>query len=265
MVRRISLYSLTYIWFLVLIVLPALGVVVGAFQNGIGSLFAELTTPAALFSLKLTAEITLATLLFNTVFGVLVALHISYKRIGWRVINFVVDLPFAVSPVIAGLALVLSYGPNTLIGGLLGAADIKFIFALPGMVAATLFVTFPFVVRELVPHLLEHGMRQEEAAYTLGANPLVTFWRVTLPEIKWSLAYGMVLTVARSLGEFGAVLVVSGSVIMVTQSATLYVYQATVDNQMAAAYGVSLVLAICSVLTLILLQLTKRKKRSASE
>ncbi|MFB5189019.1 sulfate ABC transporter permease subunit [Alicyclobacillus fastidiosus] len=264
MIRRMSLFSITYIWFLVLIILPVAGIVAGALQHGVSSFTKELAAPEALFSLKLTAEITLCTVSLNTIAGVLVALHIARKGVGWKVFNVIVDLPFAVSPVIAGLALVLMYGPNTFVGGVLQHANIKFIFAMPGMVAATLFVTFPFVVRELVPHLMQIGIGEEEAAFTLGAGPWVTFWKVTFPEIKWSVMYGVMLTISRSLGEFGAVLVVSGSVIMVTQSATLYVYQATADNQMAAAYAVSLVLAAGSFVTLILLQLTKRKQGSDS-
>lgn len=261
MIRRIVTSSFTYLWFLVLIILPVAGIIVGAFANGVPAFFQQLVQPGALFSLKLTLEITLCTVVMNTVFGVLAALQIARKHVrGWGVLNAVVDLPFAISPVIAGLAMVIIYGPNTFIGGVLQHANIKFIFAMPGMVAATLFVTFPFVVRELVPRLMEVGTGQEQAALTLGASPWITFWKVTFPQIKFSLIYGIVLTVARSLGEFGAVLVVSGSIMMVTESATLYVYQQTTNDAMSSAYAVSLVLGVASFLILLILQFAKRKQ-----
>ncbi|WP_206916702.1 sulfate ABC transporter permease [Alicyclobacillus suci] len=259
--RKIGLYGFVYVWFAILIVLPVLGLIVGAFRDGAGAFVRQLANPEALFSLKLTFEITGLTVVINGVFGVLAALVIARRHArGWQVINAIVDLPFAVSPVIAGLALILVYGPRTWIGGVFASAHIKIIYAMPGMVLATLFVTFPFVVRELVPVLREKGFAQEEAAVTLGASAWTTFWRVTLPGMKWSLAYGLVLTLARALGEFGAVLVVSGAVIMLTQSATLYVYQETVNSDLQAAYAVSLVLAATSFVILMILQLIKKRQ-----
>lgn len=226
--------------------------------------FHEFVQPGALFGLKLTFEITACAVAINTVFGVLIALQIAGKNVrGWRVLNVIVDLPFAVSPVIAGLALILVYGPNTLIGGFLQNHSMKLMFAMPGMVMATLFVTLPFVVRELVPVLREMGNGEQEAAMTLGASTWRVFWRITLPQMKWSLLYGAMLTVSRALGEFGAVLVVSGSVVLLTQSATLYVYQSTVNGDMQAAYTVSLVLAATSFLILCLLEGIKRRREVA--
>lgn len=262
MKRRIALYSFVYLWFAVLIVLPVLGILGGAFHGGLLNFTHELTQPSALFSLKLTLEITVCTVALNTVAGVFTAIHIAKQNVrGWQVVNFVVDLPFAVSPVIAGLALILVYGPNTFIGDFLQSHNVKLMFAMPGMVVATMFVTFPFVVRELVPVLRDLGSRQEEAAHTLGASNWRTFWRVTFPTIKWSLIYGMVLTIGRSLGEFGAVLVVSGSVIMMTQSATLYVYQASANGDMGAAYAIAIVLAASSFFILSILQFLKKRQR----
>lgn len=248
-------------WFAILIAFPVVGILFGAFQSGVGSFIHQLTNPEALFSLKLTFEVTGCALILNTVFGLIIAFAIAYRQMwGWQIANVFVDLPFAVSPVIAGLALIFVYGPNTFIGGLLQKGDIKLMFAMPGMVMATMFVTLPFVVRELVPTLREAGRSQEEAANTLGASGWRVFWSITLPQIKWSLFYGMILTIARALGEFGAVLVVSGSVIMLTETATLFVYQSTVNGDMQAAYAVSLVLAITSFVILLILQFVKRKQ-----
>ncbi|MDQ0189583.1 sulfate ABC transporter permease subunit [Alicyclobacillus cycloheptanicus] len=259
--KRLGLYGFVYVWFFLLILLPVLGLIVGAFQSGVSGFLQALTQPEALSSLKLTFEITLLTVLINAVFGVMTALMIARRSTrGWQIINAIVDLPFAVSPVIAGLALILVYGPKTFIGGAFEDMHIHIIFAMPGMVIATLFVTFPFVVRELVPILREKGEAEEEAALTLGASRWRVFWTVTLPGIKWSLIYGMVLTLARALGEFGAVLVVSGGVIMLTQTATLYVYQATVNSDMQAAYSVALLLAATSFVILMILQLVKRRE-----
>ncbi|MFD1676191.1 sulfate ABC transporter permease [Alicyclobacillus fodiniaquatilis] len=261
MKRRIGLFSFVYVWFALLIILPVIGMLSGAFRDGFGQFWVQLTKPDALFSLRLTFEITAITVIINTVFGILTSIIIARRNMrGWQVVNAIVDIPFAVSPVIAGLALLLIYGPNTFIGGFLQQNNVKLMFAMPGMVMATLFVTFPFVVRELVPVLREIGTQQEEAALTLGASGWRIFWRVTLPEIKWSLIYGMVLTIARAQGEFGAVLVVSGSLIMLTQTATLYVYQATVNSQMQGAYAVSLVLAATSFVILLLLHFVRKRQ-----
>jgi sulfate/thiosulfate transport system permease protein len=258
---RIGLYSFVYLWFAILLALPLAGIVGGAFSSGLDGFVAQMTKPEAVFSLQMTFVVTAVVVVVNAVFGLLTALLIARRAMpGWTFINAVVDLPFAVSPVIAGLALVLVYGPNTLIGGFLLRHGVKIIFAIPGMILATLFITFPFVVRELVPVLRELGTSQEEAACTLGASRWRTFWTVTLPGIRWSLVYGIVLTIARSLGEFGAVLVVSGNVIMLTQTATTYVYQATVDNDMQAAYAVSVVLGATSMMLLLVLQFAKKRQ-----
>ncbi|GIQ66093.1 hypothetical protein PACILC2_46610 [Paenibacillus cisolokensis] len=200
----------------------------------------------------------------NTVFGVMLALYLV--RADWigqklkRLLNSLVDLPFAVSPVIGGLMIVLLLGPNTVIGALLEGAGFKVVYALPGMTLATLFVTFPIMVREVMPVLQEIGAQQEEAASTLGAYPWYTFWRVTWPSIRWGVIYGVVLTVARSLGEFGAVLVVSGNIINKTQTATTLVYQDVENFNVAAANGVALVLAAFSALLLLMMEWAKKRK-----
>lgn len=257
MASRIFLFPFVYIWFALLLLLPLSSMVIGAFSGGIHPFLQDVTSPEALFSLKLTCEVTAIAVAINTVFGVLTAFWIARKRRGWTVVNAVTDLPFAVSPVIAGVALVAVYGPNTFLGGLASAHGIHVLFAFPGILLATLFVTLPTMVRELAPVLSELGITQEEASATLGASSWRTFWQVTLPTIRWTVVYGLVQTMARALGEFGAVLVVSGAMVMVTETATIYIYQAITDNQMQAAFAVSLVLALVSFVVLGLLQVIR--------
>jgi sulfate/thiosulfate transport system permease protein len=171
----------------------------------------------------------------------------------------VVDMPFAVSPIIAGLMLVLVYGPNGVLGRWLEGAGIRVVYAWPGLVLATMFVTVPFVVREVVPVLREFGVDQEEVARTLGAGHWRTFWQITLPSIRWGLAYGVTLTVARSLGEFGALLVVSGNILGRTQTATLFVHDGIESFHPESAYAASVVLAGASFVLLIGME-TLRKR-----
>jgi sulfate transport system permease protein len=192
----------------------------------------------------LTLAITALASIINTLFGVAFALVLVRQRFWGRALaDGLVDMPFAVSPVVAGLMLVVLYGPEGWLGRGLENAGIRVIYAMPGMVLATMFVTLPFVVREVVPVLLELGTDQIEVAYTLGASRWQTFWRVTLPLIRWGLAYGVTLTIARSLGEFGALLVVSGDLIDDTQTATLYIHDGIESFQPDRAYAASLVLA----------------------
>ncbi|MCW2276802.1 sulfate ABC transporter permease subunit [Heliophilum fasciatum] len=256
---RIGISSFTYAWFLLSLLGPIGALLASAVDEGASRLWAELFRPEALFALKLTLLITVIVVVINTVLGILTALLIvRHPFPGVTVLNTIVDLPFAVSPIIAGFMLVLLYGPNSLIGGFAGEMGYKIIFALPGMIVATLFVTFPFMVREVVPALQEVGTYQEQAAQTLGASPWTIFWKVTLPSIRGSVFYGIVLTVARSLGEFGAVLVVSGNLINQTQSATLYVYQAAADFNSAGAYALSLLLCATSIVILVLMESMKK-------
>jgi sulfate transport system permease protein len=265
MKTRMGLGILVYLWFLILLILPVANMVYGAFAQGLPAFIAEILKPEALSALRLSFLITGLTLVINLPFGVLTSLLIARRSFrAWSIVNALVELPFALSPVIAGLALLLVYGPNTLIGSFTQAHGVKLMFALPGMVLATLLVTFPLVVRELVPILRQIGTVQEEAAWTLGASPWRTFWWITLPRIRWGVVYSGILTVARALGEFGAVLVVSGNIVNVTQTATLYVYQATVDNDLQAADSVSFVLAATSFVILMVLQLAKRRGEGQS-
>ncbi|MBM7866636.1 sulfate ABC transporter permease [Heliomicrobium gestii] len=258
---RFFVAAFIYLWFGILLLAPMGALLVEAFTGGVAAFLREVMRPEAVHALWVSIEITLAVVLINGCFGVLISIVLARHRFpGRSLVNSLVDLPFAVSPVVAGLMLVLLYGPNRLFGAFFGLWGIKVIFAIPGMILATVFVTLPFVVRELVPLLEALGTRQEEAAYTLGAGSWQTFWQVTLPSIRWSLAYGVVMTAARSLGEFGAVIVVSGNLISETQSATLYIYQAAADFNLRGAYSVALVLSFLAVALVGLLEWVKGRR-----
>jgi sulfate/thiosulfate transport system permease protein len=241
----------------VLLVAPVGYVFWKTFQHGLEPAWDAVTTPDALHALKVTLILTAIAVPANTIFGVLAALAIVRHRFpGAGIFNAVVDLPLALSPVVVGLALLLLYGR----GGWLGGHGIA--FALPGMVLATIFVSLPFVVREVVPVLREIGTEQEQAAATLGASWLQTFRRVTWPAIRWATAYGVVLTTARALGEFGAVSVISGRLTGETESMTLYVQDRYRSFDEVGAYASSVLLALLAVLTLILMTRLKPKEET---
>jgi sulfate transport system permease protein len=251
----VRLVSLGYL--AVLLVAPVGYVFWKAFQHGFGPAWDAVTTPDAVHALKVTLILTAIAVPANTIFGVLAALAIVRHRFpGAGGFNAVVDLPLALSPVVVGLALLLLYGR----GGWLGGHHIA--FALPGMVLATIFVSLPFVVREVVPVLREIGTEQEQAAATLGASWWQTFRRVTWPAIRWATAYGVVLTTARALGEFGAVSVISGRLTGQTESMTLYVQDRYQSFDEVGAYASSVVLALLAVLTLILMTRLKPKEET---
>ena len=232
-----------------------------AFEDGVGTAWDAVTTPAARHAFLVTIVIALIAVPANTVFGVLCALAIVRRRFpGHGIVNSVVDLPLALSPVVVGLALVLVYGRTGWFGEWLGEHGIRVIFALPGMILATIFVSLPFVVREVVPVLREIGDEQEQAASTLGATSWQTFWRVTLPAIRWGVAYGVVLTTARALGEFGAVAVVSGRIAGRTQTLTQHVGDRFEAFDLVGAYAASVVLALAAVATLLAMNLFKPKE-----
>jgi len=251
-VRFASLGYLT-----VLLGLPVGYVFWKTFQHGFWPAWHAVTTSDALHALKVTLILAGIAVPANTIFGVMAALAIvRYRFPGAGIFNAVVDLPLALSPVVVGLALLLLYGR----GGWLGGHGIA--FALPGMVLATIFVSLPFVVREVVPVLREIGTEQEQAASTLGANAWQTFWRVTWPAIRWATAYGVVLTTARALGEFGAVSVISGRLEGQTESLTLYVQDRYQGFDSVGAYASAVVLALIAVSTLILMTLLKPKEET---
>ncbi len=244
-----------------LLAVPVGLVVYRAFEDGVADFVAAITTPEALHALWLTVIITLIAVPLNTVFGVMCALAIVRRRFrGHGLVNSVVDLPLALSPVVVGLALILVYGRQGWWGGWLIDNGFQVIFALPGMVLATVFVSLPFVVREVVPVLREIGDEQEQAASTLGASSWQTFWKITLPAIRWGVAYGVVLTTARALGEFGAVSVVSGRIAGRTETMTLHVEERFQAFEVQDAYAASVVLALLAVVTLLAMTLLRKEE-----
>jgi sulfate transport system permease protein len=255
------LLRLTALGYLAALLVVPVGLVVSrAFADGPADFLAAITTPEAMHALWLTVLIALIAVPANTVFGVLCALAIVRRRFrGHGLVNSIVDLPLALSPIVVGLALVLVYGRNGWWGGWLIDNGFQVIFALPGMVLATIFVSLPFVVREVVPVLREIGDEQEEASATLGASSWQTFWRVTLPAIRWGVAYGVVLTTARALGEFGAVSVVSGRIAGRTETMTLHVEERFQSFDLTGAYASSVLLALLAVATLLAMTLLRRE------
>lgn len=232
-----------------LIVTPLVALTVGAFEKGFRAIFAELSQPSVLGAFWRTIWISLLVVVVHTLFGTLVAwVFVRHRFPGRKLINALVDMPFAISPVVVGYMLLLLFGRNGLLAPVLTALDFKVAFAMPGMVLATLFVTLPLLIRELVPILENFGVQQEQAAATLGANGWQTFWRVTLPALRWGFIYGITLTFARALGEFGAVLVVGGGIQGRTETATLYIYRALDERQYVGAYSAAMVLGLFSLL-----------------
>jgi sulfate/thiosulfate transport system permease protein len=258
--RRWLLTGAVLAWFAMLILVPTLALVRQALAGGLRPFTDALGSADVRRAFGLTIAITVLATVVNTVFGVAFAVVLVRQKFRGRTLaDGLVDLPFAVSPVIAGLMLLVLYGPKGWIGRWLEAGGIRVVYSWPGMVLATLFVTLPFVVREVVPVLREFGIDQEEVAYTLGAGRWRTFWRVTLPSIRWGLAYGVTLTVARSLGEFGALLVVSGNILGRTQTATLYVHDSIESFHAEGAYAASVVLAGMSFVLLIGMELLRKR------
>jgi sulfate/thiosulfate transport system permease protein len=248
---RLTLRVVALAYLGVLLLAPVAFIFKQAVEAGFGNLFDAMTTPEALDAFQLTLITAAIAVPLNTVFGVGCALLLVRQDFrGKGLLNAVIDLPFALSPVVIGLALILVYGQAGWFGDALSKAGIQIIFSTPGIVMACMFVSLPFVVREVVPVLREVGTEQEEAASTLGANSWQTFWRVTLPSIRWGLGYGVVLTTARVLGEFGAVTVVSGSIAGETRTLPLFVEAAYRDFDPAGYLGGTVVLALLAFATL---------------
>jgi sulfate transport system permease protein len=229
-----------------------LTVFVQAFSKGIGVYFAAISEPEALSAIKLTLTTAAIAVPLNLIFGLSAAWAITkFKFVGRNVLLTLIDLPFAVSPVIAGLIFVLVFGARGWFGPYLFDHDIKIIFSTPGIILATIFVTFPFVARELIPLMQSQGTLEEEAAATLGAKGWRIFWRVTLPNIKWALLYGVILCNARAMGEFGAVSVVSGHIRGKTNTIPLHVEILFNEYQFAASFAVASLLVLLAVVTII--------------
>ncbi len=244
-----------------LLLIPVGMIFYRAFEHGAAAAWDSVTTPDALHAFYLTILIAAIAVTANTIFGIACALLLVRTKFrGKALLNAAVDLPFAISPVVIGLSLYLLYGREGWFGGWLLDNGIQILFSLPGMVLATIFVSLPFVVREVVPVLHEIGDEQEQAAQTLGANWWQTFRRITLPAIRWGVAYGVVLATARALGEFGAVAIVSGRVSGSTETAPLWVWREFGQFNTTGAYTASLVLALIAVATLVAMNSFKRKE-----
>jgi len=243
--------------YLALLLLVPVGIVFWrTFEGGVGPVLDSVTTPAAISAFWLTLTVALIAVPLNTVLGVITALALVRGRFrGKAVLEVLIDLPFAISPVVIGLSLILVYGAG-------GWIELPFqvIFATPGMVLATVFVCLPFVVREVVPVLREIGDEQEQAATTLGANGWQTFRRITLPAIRWGLVYGVVLATARAIGEFGAVSVVSGKISGETETLTLLVEKRFQNFDLAGAYAASALLAVIALVTLLAMTRIRPRK-----
>jgi sulfate/thiosulfate transport system permease protein len=259
---RIGLRTVALGYVGALLVLPVGLVFYRTFEHGLAPAWDAVTTPEAQHAFWLTFVMVAIAVPANTIFGVGMALLIVRGRVrGKSFLSALIDLPFAVSPVVIGLALILVYGRDGWFGGWLTEHGIRVIFSTPGMVLATIFVSLPFVVREVVPVLREIGTEQEEASRTLGATDWQTFWRVTLPAIRWGVAYGVILTTARALGEFGAVSVVSGKLAGQTQTATLLVEDRFQAFDLTGAYAASVVLALLAVAVILSMTLLDRRKK----
>ena len=256
LLSRVGLRSIALAYLAVILVGPLLIVFWRTFQDA-SAAWDALATPETIHAFKLTLIITAIAVPVNTVFGIVCALAIVRKRFwGKGLLNAFIDLPLALSPVVVGLSLFLLYGEDGWFGGWLNEHGIQVLFALPSMVIATIFVSLPFVAREVVPTLREVGDEQEQAAFTLGASGWQTFWKITLPSIRWAVIYGVVLTTARCLGEYGAVAVVHGY----KMTATLQVQDYYENFNQSGAYGVSLMLAVMAVIVLVTMVLIKPRE-----
>jgi len=246
----------------VLLVAPVGMVFYRSFEHGLSAVVNALTTPEAVHALWLTVQVTIVAVLANTIFGVTCAIALVRHRFrGRAILDRLVDLPFAISPVVVGLALLLVYGQRGWFGSELAGVGIQVIFSMPGIVLATIFVSLPYVVREVMPVLREVGTDQEEAARTLGANGWQTFWRITLPAIRPAVGYGVVLSTARALGEFGAVSVVSGKLQGRTETLTVFVQDRFEGFDMTTAYAAGVLLALLAITVLLSMTFLDRKRQ----
>ncbi len=258
---RIALVAVAFLYVGALLIAPLAGIVWTVVKGGLQVATETFGAPDVRHAYRLTGVITVLTVVVTGVVGVIVALVLTRDRfVGRRLVSAVVDLPLAVSPVIVGLAAVLLFGRGGWFENFFAARGIQILFALPSMVLVTIFICIPFVVREVAPLLQELGTEEEDAAGTLGASPVQTFFRVTLPNIRWGVLYGVALSAARAMGEIGAVLIVSGALQGKTETATLYIFRALEERQDASAYLVALTLAAVSIVLLAAIELFKRRR-----
>ena len=266
---RYTLITIALIFFLSCLILPLILVFVEAFKQGVGVYMQALVHPDTLSAVKLTLITAVIAVPMNVVFGVAAAWAVAkFNFRGKSILTTLIDMPFSVSPVIAGLMLVLIFGTQGWMGNWLMDNDIKILYAVPAIVLATIFITVPFVARELIPLMEAQGTEEEEAAIVLGASGWQTFWKVTLPNIKWGLIYGVILCNARAMGEFGAVSVVSGHIRGETNTLPLHVEILYNEYTFSAAFAVSSLLALLAIVTLILktwVELRQEKQNQRNE
>lgn len=254
------LIAVTVLFLALFLLLPLVAIFMKAFEKGMYVYMASITHPDAVSAIKLTLLVAIISVPLNALFGICAAWAISkYQFKGKNILITLIDIPFAVSPVIAGLVFILLFGSSGLFGEFLFNSGIKIVFALPGIVLATLFVTFPFVARELIPLMQAQGTAEEEASLILGAGGFKTFWRITLPNIKWGLLYGIILCNARAVGEFGAVSVVSGHIRGLTNTMPLHIEILYNEYQFSAAFAVASIMSIIAIMTLIVKNLIEWK------
>ena len=255
-----ALIAIVVFYAAALLLAPLVAIVWGSLADGLGAFVREMTSADAISSLKLTLEMAVGATVINTVFGVCIAWVLVRDNFwGRRILNGLVDMPFAVSPVIAGFMLILLFGRTGWFTPLTDALGIKIVFALPGILLATVFISLPFVIREVAPVLSQVSIEQENAAFTIGASRLLTFWHVTLPAIRWGLLYGVSLTFARAVGEIGAVLVVSGGVSRLTETSTLFIFRSLDDRNYVGANAMAVLLAAISFIILLVIELLKKR------
>lgn len=256
---KTALILLVFAFFAVILIVPVAYVFVGAFSNGLPGFLGTLSSREFLNALRLTLMAVAVAVPLNVIFGLCAALVIARKSFRGRTFLLsVIDLPFSISPVVAGLMLVSLYGRQGLLNPVLQALDLRIIFSFPGIVLATILGGMPFVAREVIPVLEEIGNEEEEAAKTLGANDWQTFWRVTLPSIRWALVYGIILTTARAMGEFGSIAIVSSNLIGRTQTLTLFVDSAYRNYDSQGAFATAVVLAALAAFTLVIKQVLEQ-------
>jgi sulfate/thiosulfate transport system permease protein len=258
---RRAIIAACLVWVGLLLLVPLVGIVITTFKPGVHIIGETLTSPDVVHALELTAVITVITVLVTGLFGVVVAWVLVRQRFwGRSLMNATVDLPFALSPVTVGLAALVLFGPGGWLEPFFASRGIQIIFALPSMVLVTIFICIPFTIREIVPVLEEIGLDEEDASRTLGASVWQTFFKVTLPSIRWALAYGIALTTARAIGEIGAVMIVSGLLQGKTETATLFIFRAYEERQVPAAYVVALLLAAVSVTLLLVIEFLRHRQ-----
>jgi sulfate/thiosulfate transport system permease protein len=260
--RRRLLIGVVVAYAALLILAPLAALVSGAFAKGLGASLQALSDPAVFSAFLLTLKIAFLTVAVHGLLGTVLAwVLVRYRFRGHWLLNGIIDLPFAVSPVVVGYMLLLLFGRTGLFAPLLEALNLKVAFAVPGMILATLFVTLPFMAREVMPVLESFGVEQEHAAATLGASGWQTFWMVTFPALRWGFIYGVILTFARALGEFGAVLVVGGGIQGRTETLTLFIYRALDERQYVGAYSAAMVLGLLSLVLVIGTELLRKREK----